>query len=76
MQLTLRRATNHAGFAVERLTATGWSAVTTPFVSRELAAAYLAALDRSDGCELRVYEALHLPRVVPEREALCWPYAA
>lgn len=60
---TLRRAVNHAGFNVERLTATGWSAVTgLPLATRELADAYLACCDPADG-EFRVYEALRPPSV-------------
>lgn len=74
---TLRRATNHAGFNVERLTATGWAAVTgLPFAHREAAESYLAGLDAAEYGELRVYEALHQRRVVPDREALRWPLRA
>jgi hypothetical protein len=69
---TLRKADNHRGFNVERLTPGGWTAVNgQPFAERSAAESYLAMCDPADG-EVRVYPALAARRVVPEP----WPLVA
>lgn len=64
---TLRRAVNSAGYEVQRLTASGWTAVTgQPLGTWELADAYLACCDPAEG-EFRVYEALRGPQKISHR---------
>jgi hypothetical protein len=63
----MRKADNHAGWSVERLTTTGWQPINTaPFVDRAMAEAYMACADPADS-ELRIYEALHTRRVRPDQ---------
>lgn len=60
---TLRHAVNHLGYEVQRLSATGWVAMTgQPLATYELAQAYMACCDPAEG-EVRIYEALRPPVV-------------
>jgi hypothetical protein len=63
----MRKADNHRGWDVQRLTATGWQPINTaPFVDRAMADEYRKCCDPADG-EFRVYEALHTRRVRPDQ---------
>jgi hypothetical protein len=63
----MRKADNHAGHNVERLTPAGWVPVNAlPFVDKTMADEYLKCCDPADG-EFRVYEALHTRRVRPDQ---------